>query len=87
MKAAARPALYVSGQIPRARERRSIHTLHGAAYKEANVVRDQGTNQGEDAEYNHGNLKHKLLTEDVPETTTDHKEATILYGIATSVSG
>ena len=70
-------------------ERESVkaHTLHSAAYKKANLVRDQGTNQVEDAEYNHGNLEDKLLAEDVPETATDHKEATILYGIATRVSG
>lgn len=60
--------------------------MQSAANKEANLVGDQGADQGEDVEGNHGHLEQNLMAQRVPEAATDHEEATILCR-CTSVSG
>lgn len=61
-------------------------TLQGTAHEEADFIRDQGADQGEDVEGNHGHLEQKPLAKGITKAPADHKESTVLFRCAT-VSG
>jgi hypothetical protein len=77
VKAAAIPS-YVRHDSTRERARNNGRTLQCAGNQEANLIPNQGADEGENVEGHHGHLEHRLLAQGIPKAATSHEEATIL---------